>query len=867
MTMNLKISKSKIKGSKNAILSMTLILLLATTLVIAFVQPAAGQAGVTGVSTGEKTAAYISVAPTLIGVGQTLTVNLWVEPLPTTYNYTAYWNGFYGVTVTFTRPDGTKDTFMPTDETGGYAAGEMQSLGALFFFYQPTMAGNWSISFTMPAQNITWFDGTVRYAGCTSNTATFTVQTDIVLAGILNGYPWAPLPNANVYWSYPINANNREWSQISGDWTGVSTTMATVNSPTQLRWQPYGLGPNTAHIVWRQPLKSGGIIGGEYGSTSYQGLTSSGAINFPAAAYSSNEFIMDNMVFITVPDTQAYASPFSQFKCFDESTGQLLYTANGTVTYGIHLPGNTYQQSSTAVAVGEAITLLAGSYGSYQYPYLWGSYTVNNVGYWDYYDPFTGVLLTQMANATSSRLIDGTVLAFGAGTIVGSSGQYVYRWNMTSVVNNNWPTGITWKVKSPITTGSNLYPTIFAVSPDLSTVVVGTKNQYFGYNANTGASIWNLTVNYPVTSNEMFPLSQVPEFIIFDPVAATFHCYSETTGAELWQTPSFASSPWATSWTVYNSETNDLNNLYFTMPDGSIYAYSLTDGHLVWTSKPIPSTEQTENVVPLVCGGFVLVDGKLYVYGGYSTHYQINPVPRFSMMLCINATNGDIIWTLNGGVIPNSAANGFIIGDSVFDGCLYGIGKGPTSTTVSAPQTAITAGTTVEISGSVLDTSSGSSSKTLTAMFANGVPAISDDNMSVWMDYLYMQNATLVNSPPICNGVPVTLTAVDPNGNVAVIGTATSNYQGNYGFTWTPTTPGQYTIYATFTGSNSYYTSSASTYATVSPAAATTTPAPTATSAPSNLATTSDLMTYIAVVGIAIIIVVAIGFIVLYRKK
>ena len=83
------------------------------------------------------------------------------------------------------------------------------------------MAGNWSVTFTMPAQNITDYTGTVQYSGCTSNTADFTVQTGTVKAGLLNGYPWAQLPNSNVYWSYPINSNNREWSAISGDWLGV----------------------------------------------------------------------------------------------------------------------------------------------------------------------------------------------------------------------------------------------------------------------------------------------------------------------------------------------------------------------------------------------------------------------------------------------------------------------------------------------------------------------------------------------------------------------------------------------------------------------------------------------------------------------
>jgi len=33
----------------------------------------------------------------------------------------------------------------------------------------------------------------------------------------------------------------------------------------------------------------------------------------------------------------------------------------------------------------------------------------------------------------------------------------------------------------------------------------------------------------------------------------------------------------------------------------------------------------------------------------------------------------------------------------------------------------------------------------------------------------------LLNAPPACIGVPVTLIAVDPNGNAVTIGTATSD--------------------------------------------------------------------------------------------
>ena len=38
----------------------------------------------------------------------------------------------------------------------------------------------------------------------------------------------------------------------------------------------------------------------------------------------------------------------------------------------------------------------------------------------------------------------------------------------------------------------------------------------------------------------------------------------------------------------------------------TVRAYSLTDGHLVWTSTAIPSTEYANNAVPLVDGGIGL---------------------------------------------------------------------------------------------------------------------------------------------------------------------------------------------------------------------------------------------------------------------
>jgi hypothetical protein len=245
----------------------------------------------------------------------------------------------------------------------------------------------------------------------------------------------------------------------------------------------------------------------------------------------------------------------------------------------------------------------------------------------------------------------------------------------------------------------------------------------------------------------------------------------------------------------------------------------------------------------------VLVDGKIYCYGGYSLNYEIDPVPRFAVTLCINATTGDTIFTLNGGVWPSAAANGYVIGLSIYDGKLYCIGKGQTTTTVTAQQQI---GGSVLIQGSVLDQSPAQLN----------TPAISDADMNVWMDYTHMQNATLLNAPPKCTGVPVMLTAVDPNGNSINIGTVTSNGDGHFAYQWTPNTAGLYTIYATFAGSDSYFTSHGIASATVASVAS---PTPAPTSGTQSSVSNSEMLMYLAIGIIAIIIAIAIVGVVIVR--
>src|SRR3989337_2706888 len=120
---------------------------------------------------------------------------------------------------------------------------------------------------------------------------------------------------------------------------------------------------------------------------------------------------------------------------------------------------------------------------------------------------------------------------------------------------------------------------------------------------------------------------------------------------------------------------------------------------------------------------------------------------------------------------------------------MYAFGKGETATTVSIQQDVIANGASVLIEGTVTDQSSG----------AKDTPAISDESMGPWMEYLYMQWPMPTNA----TGVPVLLQAMRSDGTIIDIGHVTSDIMGHYEFLWNPPDTDTYKILATFAGSES----------------------------------------------------------------
>ena len=337
-----------------------------------------------------------------------------------------------------------------------------------------------------------------------------------------------------------------------------------------------------------------------------------------------------------------------------------------------------------------------------------------------------------------------------------------------------------------------------------------------------------------------------------------FYAYDLATGQLAWKSETM-DYPWASnSFGAYSIET--AYGMLFRQAYDGVYAFNWTNGKIVWHYKaPTAANFETpyiDNGIEVYSfnGAAEIADGKMYVYN--TEHTPTWPLTRGWGLHCINITTGEGIWKINNPMQQGAIADGYLVAPNPWDGSLYVFGKGLSTTAVSVPQTQITAGQKVVISGTVLDQSPAQ----------EGKPCVSASSMATQMEYLHLQmpigglwgNETLT-------GVPVSLDAIDPNGNSVHIATITSEgYSGTYAYTWTPQIPGDYQVTATFNGDDSYGSSFATAYATV-------------TQAPSTTATPTPIISqglaanefYPALIGatIAIIIAMAVVAVLLLRKK
>ncbi|MBN1244886.1 PQQ-like beta-propeller repeat protein [Candidatus Bathyarchaeota archaeon] len=374
----------------------------------------------------------------------------------------------------------------------------------------------------------------------------------------------------------------------------------------------------------------------------------------------------------------------------------------------------------------------------------------------------------------------------------------------------------------------------------------------------------NSTTSGGINQGASFPLAwsgvSVPDgvFAFVEPTTGKVWVYSLDSGQELWTTEVTEQFYYYEHFVAINE-----GKVYTHGLSGVLAAYNATTGEFLWnwTAPLVGHLESAYPYTPLRLAFFA--DGKAYFHSLEGAGLN-SPIRRDGALWCIDTETGEMLWKLT--CWPGYSGNTPVIADGRIlvldnhDNQIYCIGKGPSATTVAASPEVSVHGSSVMIKGAVTDQTAGGRSNVAGSLdFAlKGTPAISDEDMDAWMEYLFHQRPI----PADAKGVEVVLTVLDPNDNVYEIGRTTSDIKGNYGFAFDPLVPGMYQVTATFEGSSSYGPSSATTYLTVDEA-----PAATAEPTPPP-ASVADMYFVPAIAGV-IVAIIAVGLLLflLLRKR
>jgi outer membrane protein assembly factor BamB len=383
-------------------------------------------------------------------------------------------------------------------------------------------------------------------------------------------------------------------------------------------------------------------------------------------------------------------------------------------------------------------------------------------------------------------------------------------------------------------------------------------NEECGFSLATGQVLWGPTNRTEVQNSIIYSGSGSTggwvgdgAYVEYTDSTLTITGYSLTTGNVLWgPEPLPGVNPFSS---LGANAVNDYNGtIYIWTYGGDVYAVNILTGAILWHYHTPPGGYESpygnEPLWTFSVG--TLAGGELFVPEG---HMYSPPLFHNAQQLAINVTNGQVVWQELAFDVTSApaVADGVATTLNAYDNQIYAWGMGPSKTTVSAPDVGVTTATPITITGTVMDISAGSQQEAVAANFPNGLPCVSDASMSQFMEAVYMQQPMPTN----ITGVPVTLSVLDSNGNHYNIGTVTTDASGTYSLTWTPIIPGDFTVYATFAGTQAYYGSSAEAHFYASAPAPTASPAPVGAVPPTGM--------YVAEAAVAIIVVVIVCVVVL----
>jgi outer membrane protein assembly factor BamB len=788
--------------------------------------------------------AYLSYRPDPVGVGQSLLVNVWLQPPIHVARF--FEDAFL---VTLTKPDGTEIKIGPFSSYYGDSTGWVE--------YTPNEVGTWQIKldflgayfppgiYTSEAaytygQELVAELG-IYYEPDSDGPYTFEVQEDLV-------FSWPPADLPTDYWTRPASIENREWWPILGNFPPDGTVGGGPNWPAETNrymsnydFIPYVQAPNTAHIAWKEQRSISGLVGGNLGQLATTGAGNGFNIIYAGRAYG------------TVSKPGSGIDAVTYWQCYDLRTGELIWER--PLSEGEQAPNLLSYITRTISAVPGDV---ASSRGRGVHLMRVGGGRLKT------WDPWTGELDWDISIAPLSS---GTFYANGVDAPIflsvqnlGGGNYRLINWTIIGDIGypdlRNRRLGVLSNVSFPFSSWNSVdFESMIAVRRERYNPPSTGVGYYLHIKAAsliTGELLWNITTPNPKSGLEGY-FSGSANIADHGKFAMRlndghWHCWDLRTGQYLWK-GELSSWPWGI-WGAYGSTSYGgmiLANQY----DGCV-ALDWDTGKIVWHYKdPAPYEfevayydEDHQSVNPFFTGTIRIADGKIYTYN--TEHTVTLPYPRGWKLHCIDATTGEGIWNITGSMNPRSIADGYLTATNSYDGHVYVFGKGKSETTVTAPDVAVPKGTAITIKGTVLDLSPAQP----------GTPCVSKDSMTTQMQYLHMQHPIGgLGGDAIITGVPVSLSAVDESGNHVDIGTTTTNgYFGTFGFEWTPPDEGKYEIIASFLGDHSYGSSGASTYVTVGAAPEEVDLSPVENSVSDVKDSVSSLTTYIIVILVVAII-------------
>ena len=823
---------------------------------------------------------YAGVGPETVGVGEQVIIVFWCNFIPPTAI------GAYGdrwiFNIEITTPDNSIQTLGPytSDPVGGswatYTPTQVGTYTIVAMMDEHTIDGGASTGMENPSGPVSWPSSPSNrslgdvFQASESDPVFLTVQEDP-----LPSYQETPIPE---YWERPVYGANHNWGQIMGDWLN--------NGDIQQRTNHYSTAPGSSHILWTHPYWSGGVMGGgtnyNFGSIGYySGLSYEN--------YGGVDFVLDGRVYFSDE-----INPRESWTALDLFTGEVVFQEYNTGDpSGVGGPfGSTGEIPYGDPDMGQLLDIEnPNQHGGFAY------YWDTNPGMpstWAMYDAFSGDLICYIENIPSWTVSFSFFGAAPSYSSVGLDGS-ILKWHVENYGTSSNPSN---------------YLQVFNTTHAIHYKEVYSSNAYWmwrpglnaTYDGNNGIS---LNVSIPMVDSTSIRYVKEGEYIIIgntgsnngtEIVNGHWWCLSLKSGQEgtlLWDTEftppaglgdialqwaqfsqhdmayggmdpelgiywfeqSMTMQRWVydlggqllwisepeEQWGFYGlSDLTYMDNFYSFGYSGVLRCYDPLTGDIKWEwSAPFVGVGETAfGKTPLSLGA--VADGKIYLYS--SEHSPSQPLRRDAKLYCVDAETGELIWNLQCWPQNPVIAEGRLITFDVFDSQVYCFGKGLSALTVQAQMTAVPLGSSVVIQGTVTDQSPG----------AKGTPAISDESMDDWMEYLYHQRPM----PKDAQGVKVKLTAIDPNGNYQDIGYVTSDMAGNFATSWQTPVPGEYSVTAEFEGSASYASSFDTTFFIVDKAPSPGTPIEPEPTEPEPLITT-EIAIIAAIVIAAIIGVVA----------